>query len=84
MRTNDHAMKQLCVLLFVAAVCLPVWASEPGEPLDCSDFVAVDPSLKCEPSLMPHNQLGGTRSFVDNEGRVIHWDVEILGECGTR
>ena len=40
----------LPALLTVAVVCLlPAWASEPGEPLDCSDWVFLEPGLSCTP-----------------------------------
>ena len=36
--------------LFLLASCLmPAGASEPGQPLDCSDWVFLEPGLSCSP-----------------------------------
>ena len=41
-------------LIVLAVLCLlPAWASEPGEPLDCSDWVFLEPGLSCS-TLIPY------------------------------
>ena len=69
-------MRTLIVVL--AVLCfLPVFASEPGQPLDCSDWVFLEPGYSCQ-TLLPapctqasnifctYNHSGLT---ADNEGR---------------
>ena len=39
-------MRTLIVVL--AVLCfIPAWASEPGQPLDCSDWVFLEPGFSC-------------------------------------
>ena len=40
-------MKKL-LLLPLLLFLMPAWASSPGQPLDCSDWVFVEPGLSCE------------------------------------
>lgn len=41
-------MRKLCTSLFLGFVCLlPAWASNPGEPLDCSDMILLEPGYTC-------------------------------------
>lgn len=65
--------------LFVAAVfvaVLPALASEPGQPLDCSDIVFDVPGLNCRPFLPfgvsydDHFYAKGHNQVFDNEGRL--------------
>jgi hypothetical protein len=74
------------LVVFVAALLLvgPVWASEPGEPLDCSDMVFSEPGLSCtvvvpfpcgdHPAceIASGGELDGSPRVVDNEGN-IYW-----------
>ena len=35
------------LLIVLAVLCfIPSWASDPGEPLDCSDWVFLEPGLR--------------------------------------
>ena len=40
-------MRYATGVLLVVACVLPAWASEPGQPLDCSDMVFTEPGLTC-------------------------------------
>ena len=42
-------MRGFAVLAAVAVFFSPVLASNPGEPLDCSDWVFLEPGFWCEP-----------------------------------
>ena len=47
-------MRYPVVLAILVAVCLPpALASEPGEPLDCSDWVFLESGLSCS-TVIPH------------------------------
>lgn len=69
------------------------WASAPGAPIDCSDFVAVQPGYSCV-QLSNASQLGcagstgvpcvtGEDYAIDNESRFVTISNELLGHCGT-
>ena len=36
-------------VLLLLLVGSTAWASEPGQPMDCADWVMVEPGLACEP-----------------------------------
>ena len=36
------------ILILIAVATLPALASEPGQPLDCSDWVFLEPGLTCD------------------------------------
>jgi len=61
-------------LILIALPSAPVIASNPGEPLDCSDWVFLEPGYSCE--LVDQQQWSdrGTTLAVDNEGRTIQMD----------
>jgi hypothetical protein len=79
--------------LLVAFACSGALASEPGQPLDCSDWVIVAPGLTCR-AYIPypcHNNSGGhfTACFRtpsgtgDNEGNTIWFGQDYYpGPCG--
>lgn len=81
-------MKSLAIAL---AVLVPVMAvaSEPGQPLDCSDWVFPGQGLTCSvviPSthanleyLVSHDEV----AFVDNLGRLFRLGVAYIGNCGS-
>ena len=67
--------------LFAAAVVLvavlPALASEPGQPLDCSDWVFLEPGLYCVP-FIPFGAANtasattkGSQREIDNDGSVL-------------
>ena len=77
--------------LFAIALCLPALASNPGEPLDCSDWVAVEPGVLCDDWLVDAGSspwatfLPGDGKVPDNEGNLIRVYTRFLGEdpgCG--
>ena len=58
------------VLSVLGLVCLlPAWASEPGQPLDCSDWVFLEPGLVCTEFISDcvrvENEIGETTSIPD-------------------
>lgn len=53
-------------------------ASQPGQPLDCEDWVFNEPGLSCQEVSAPHCELGLCRDVrttdtqvVDNDGRIL-------------
>ena len=46
-------MRSLIVGILFVLCLLPAWASNPGEPLDCSDWVFLEPGLSCFMYTMP-------------------------------
>lgn len=88
-------MRFLPILLAVVCV-LPLWASEPGQPLDCSDMVFLKPGLSCTP-WVPYPCFGGwtgpgrlcfgtgSSAKFDNEGWLYYMGT-LLGHhtdtCG--
>ena len=40
-------MRKLVPVLLLGVACLPVAASDPGQPLDCSDFVIEQEGITC-------------------------------------
>ena len=86
----------MCKKLFLAilaVVWVPAWASEPGQPLDCSDWVFNDPGLSCSDAIpYPCATVNagfcvvGNQGEIDNEGNIYRLQ-EIRGElasCGNR
>ena len=80
------------VCLLSTLLLPPALASEPGQPLDCSDWVAVEPGFVCEPWVSPGCEewdcsVGSeTRNKVpDNEGNLAYVNRVLLGsapDCG--
>ena len=74
--------------LIVAAIllCLPVQASDPGEPLDCSDWVILEPGISCStiipyPCPLPSPQCyTSSQTNIDNEGTAFYIDETLLGD----
>jgi len=90
-------MKRLASFLVAVAACSSAWASEPGQPLDCSDWVFLEPGLTCT-TLIPYPcdldgpggdifsdnclRLGG--ASLDNTGRTFFIKHSSLGPaCGV-
>jgi len=68
-------------------VCLPVWGSEPGEPLDCSDWVFLNPGFSCSdynpyPSETGYDGAGGKPGVIGNRGFLYQMETEPIGRCG--
>ena len=75
-------MRLIALVLVVATV--PAWASNPGEPLDCSDWVFLEPGLSCTTVIQYPCSLGtrcttesnmnfdnNGRAFVTNETQLL-------------
>ena len=74
--------------LFMLCVA-PVAASNPGEPLDCSDWVFLEPGLSCSDFARPCAEelfcsgVGLLPMTLDNEGRQYRLRTTQIGLCGT-
>ena len=72
--------------LIVAFACSGTFASEPGKPLDCSDWVFVEPGYACVRMFGgPGTQSPGELSPVqfDNSGRLFRFGPSVvIGDCG--
>jgi parallel beta-helix repeat protein len=75
----------------VAFACSGAFASEPGQPLDCSDWVFLQPGYSCTRFGPPGDgsaQEGfGTTAQFDNQGRffrVSNRGVTPIGLCGAQ
>lgn len=82
-------MARTFLFLFVTVVCmLPAWASEPGQPMDCSDFVFLVPGLSCSMAVAdcgspPNPWCEGGSVFLDNQGYRYRVREISTGEpCG--
>jgi hypothetical protein len=81
---------RFAVFLFVAFACSGAFASEPGQPLDCSDWVMDQPGLSCSteialPCSGPNGYLAvcayGIPAQADNEGSLLY--LNTIGTGGT-
>jgi hypothetical protein len=67
--------KTFSVMMIV--LCQAAWASDPGEPIDCADFVFHEPGHTCsiqeECFAPPSDECDqiGTAGLYDNEGRLL-------------
>jgi len=89
-------MRYLPVLSVLVVVCLlPVLASNPGEPLDCSDWVFLEPGLSCSTEIVfpCENATGATSTWCKGNtliepdnlgGQLVVRIVSLFGEidCG--
>jgi hypothetical protein len=80
---------KLAAVLFVAFACSGAFASEPGQPLDCSDWVFVAPGLSVLPWSLPIAEdklqyaLLNARAAFDSTGQALqikHCNDSVL--CG--
>jgi len=69
---------RFAAVFLIAFACSGALASEPGSPIDCSDWVLVEPGLTClpwEPFPCPEDgdfcHRGGASTTFDNEGRLL-------------
>src|SRR5262249_9511019 len=77
---------------FAAVAASPLTASQPGQPIDCSDWVPVQPGFTCVPYLAyPCDPsvctIGGEKRArrADNEGFLVYVREESMGidpTCG--
>ena len=72
-------MRQVLIPLIVAAACsMSSWASSPGQPLDCSDWVIAEPGFACRvfaaSGALTHPswwQGKGSGFATDNQGNIL-------------
>ncbi len=88
-------MTRIAVAFAVVLILGPVFASEPGQPLDCSDWVFLEPGYACSHFSDPSQQCRfsngvfapcamGDISFFDNQGRIFYKDpMPVIGQCGS-
>jgi hypothetical protein len=78
---------RIVTLALLVLFVLPVSASEPGQPLDCSDWVFTSPGMSCSvfsppvaaAATMFHEE--GVFEAVDNEGRLMMLRRYRIGDC---
>jgi len=70
-------MRRLIGILLFAAGLVPIHASDPGDPLDCSDWVLLEPGLSCV-ALIPYPceespwcPISSDVTTTDNHGRFF-------------
>ncbi len=74
-------------ILALALLGSPAFASSPGQPLDCSDWVIHDPSLRCVTEREPAFGTDaddpmvnrGTNRVTDNDGRSLVLKYPLVG-----
>src|SRR5437764_835860 len=56
-------MTRIALLALISAICLaPAWASQPGHPLDCDDWVFLEPGISCSVAI-PDCQAPGIHCY---------------------
>ena len=74
--------------LLLGLSCSPALASLPGQPLDCSDWVFLDPGLRCEEWMSDSNNSPwalfqpNNAKVVDNTGSLLRIDFVSFEGCG--
>ena len=79
-------MTRFAVLAALVLVLGPAFASEPGQPLDCSDWVILEPGISCT-TLVPYPWSGVSPSAqqlafgtkIDNNGNGLFFTTQITG-----
>jgi hypothetical protein len=80
-------MKYAAVLA-VAIACSCAFASEPGQPLDCSDWIITEPGISCGVAIPPDCAsesacIRGVPIVSDNVGRLLYIRGGVpIGNCG--
>ena len=72
--------------LLVAFVCSGAFASEPGQPLDCSDWVFLEPGHSCEKVIdvtVTSTGIGGSDTQFDNQGRFFRLNPVMSLQIGA-
>lgn len=79
-------MRHLVVLFAMAVLLLPAWASNLGEPLDCSDWTLNQPGFTCVEQQSDCTGLpctrGATLIEVTNAGQLLGLRSDVGGGCG--
>ena len=79
-------VSRFAFVLFLVVFPLGAAASEPGQPLDCSDWVFLEPGLSCEPYVAYPCPEGDPRcrlapaEQLDNQGRRFRIETRLLFE----
>ena len=72
----------VCTILIIStlSLILPAWSSEPGERIDCSDWVFLSPGIQCT-TVVPYGDPNGDNDFrirvsddwsaMSNDGRFV-------------
>ena len=79
-------MRCSVAFLVFGFLLLPAWASNPGEPLDCSDWVFLEADFSCGEFPTSAENPPSIGSAIDNEGRVLSpggFDVGTIGCSGV-
>ncbi len=83
-------MFRSCLPILLVFSLLSAFASDPGQPLDCSDWVFLEPGYTCTLTLgglgtdTPFFDRGSTVVAVDNEGRQLAFrSRNMFNECGS-
>ena len=71
-------MRYLFSFLLVLLTTFPASASDPGEPLDCSDWVFLEPGISCQVAVTPCSQ--GADQLC---GRGANLGIDNRGRCAT-
>jgi hypothetical protein len=86
-----------CTILIIStlSLILPAWSSEPGERIDCSDWVFLSPDIQCT-TVAPYMDPNGDNdlrfrvsddfSAMSNDGRFVVVRIKpdpIHATCGS-
>ena len=72
-------MRRIVLAVVVAVFVLPAWASEPGEPMDCGEWIALTPGFTC--TILPrHVALEAGGPTFDSETHAIRGVRANYGE----
>ena len=81
--------REIVVCIAVTVFSVGAWASQPGHPIDCSDWVPEESGLKCRVvsalNALPVDSsvlLKGTDKAIDNSGRFLFLKSADLGSLG--
>lgn len=80
-------MRQIVLPVVVVVACMcPAWASNPGEPLDCSDWVILEPGIVCSAvrtcSETRDCLVSRDNRALDNGGNTLRIKRTSLGTSG--
>ena len=83
-------MARLFAASILIVAVLPALASEPGQPLDCSDLAVFEPGYACQqisprPCTSEACRNGNAERVIDNQGRIIYVKAVATGaQCNIR
>jgi hypothetical protein len=80
---------RIATVLFSSVACSAALASQPGQPLDCSDWIVSAPGIACSAVIPPDCStqsacIRGVPITADNAGRLLYVRREAtpIGTCG--